>query len=240
MEKPQEEFQLTSGIEKNSQSAISLKERYRRALQWWEATNPDADTELVYHNHYELLIAVILSAQCTDARVNQVTPRLFAIYPDVYALAQADSNEVLHLISSISYPNAKAEYLCQTARQLVEHHNGEIPSDYDALLALPGVGRKTANVMRVCAFGIPSMPVDTHVFRVANRIGLTKTTTPKATEKELLRNIPNNKLGKAHHWLVLHGRYICTAMRPSCDKCGLTAICKHYAKNSGTQKKLIN
>ncbi len=238
MENSEEEFKLLSGFESSFfiKDNMTLKERYTKALKWWEETNPNADTELVFHNNFELLIAVMLSAQCTDARVNQVTPFLFKEYPDAEALSKASIDNILRIINSISYPNAKAEHLSRTSRILVEKYNGEVPSEYDDLLALPGVGRKTANVIRVCAFGIPAMPVDTHVFRVANRIGLTKTSTPEATEKELLRNIPKEKLGKAHHWIVLHGRYICTAIRPHCDKCGLTTCCKFYEKEVGKHK----
>lgn len=209
---------------------MTLKERYGTALAWWQETNPNADTELVYHNNFELLVAVMISAQCTDARVNTVTPGLFAAYPSANEMAKASEADILELIKTVSYPNDKAKHLSQTTRILADTYNGEVPSGYNELLSLPGVGRKTANVMSVVAFGRPAMPVDTHVFRVSNRIGLTNTTTTQATEKELLKNIPTNLLGKAHHWLVLHGRYICTAINPKCGKCGLTGICKHYKK----------
>lgn len=216
---------------------MTKKERYEKALAWWEATNPNADTELKFRNNFELLVAVMLSAQCTDARVNMVTPTLFAAYPDPETMSKAPEEEILGYIMSISYPNAKAKYLSQTSKILVEKYGGEVPSGFDDLTSLPGVGRKTANVMSICAFGRPAMPVDTHVFRVANRIGLTATKTPEATEKELLKNIPKDKLHHAHHWLVLHGRYICTALRPKCYNCGLTEICKFYNKENEAKEQ---
>lgn len=209
---------------------MTKKERYEKAIAWWEETNPNANTELVHRNNFELLVAVMLSAQCTDARVNMVTPSLFKAFPTPKEMANATVNEILSLISSISYPNDKAKHLSETAKILVETYNGEVPSGFNELISLPGVGRKTANVMSICAFGRPAMPVDTHVFRVANRIGLTNATTTQASEKELLKNIPIDKLGRAHHWIVLHGRYICTALRPKCENCGLTDICKHYSE----------
>ncbi len=212
---------------------MTKKERYEQALAWWEETNPNPDTELVYHNTFELLIAVMLSAQCTDARVNTVTPALFKAYPTAIEMAKASVDEILNLIKSVSYPNDKAKHLSETAQIIAETYNGEVPSGYNELLSLPGVGRKTANVMSIVAFNRPAMPVDTHVFRVSNRIGLTATTTPDATEKELLKNIPINKLHHAHHWLVLHGRYICTAINPKCERCGLTHLCKFYHSKQG-------
>lgn len=212
---------------------MTKKERYEQALAWWEETNPNPDTELVYHNTFELLVAVMLSAQCTDARVNTVTPALFKAYPTAIEMAKASVDEILNLIKSVSYPNDKAKHLSETAQIIAETYNGEVPSGYNELLSLPGVGRKTANVMSIVAFNRPAMPVDTHVFRVSNRIGLTTTTTPDATEKELLKNIPINKLHHAHHWLVLHGRYICTAINPKCERCGLTHLCKFFHSKQG-------
>lgn len=212
---------------------MTKKERYEQALAWWEETNPNPDTELVYHNTFELLVAVMLSAQCTDARVNTVTPALFKAYPTAIEMAKASVDEILNLIKSVSYPNDKAKHLSETAQIIAETYNGEVPSGYNELLSLPGVGRKTANVMSIVAFNRPAMPVDTHVFRVSNRIGLTATTTPDATEKELLKNIPINKLHHAHHWLVLHGRYICTAINPKCERCGLTHLCKFFHSKQG-------
>lgn len=210
---------------------MTKKERYEKALAWWAQTNPNATTELNFTNNFELLVAVMLSAQCTDSRVNQVTPALFKTCPTPEIMAKTESYEILEYIKSVSYPNAKAEHLHNMAEKLVKDYNGTVPDDFDALLSLPGVGRKTANVMLVVAFDKPAMPVDTHVFRVSNRIGLTNNAkTPIETEMELTRNIPQEVLSKAHHWILLHGRYICTAIAPKCEKCGLSDICKYYNK----------
>lgn len=184
-------------------------------------------TELEFGSVFQLLVAVILSAQCTDKRVNMVTPVLFGAYPDARSMAEASEVEVYEYIKSISYPNAKAKHLVETARMIVEKHDGEVPEDYDALLQLPGVGRKTANVISAVAFGKSAMAVDTHVYRVSHRIGLVsaKDNTPLKVEMALTKNFPAEIIPQAHHWLILHGRYVCKSLRPMCDKCGLSSFC---------------
>lgn len=207
-------------------------ERYRRMIAYFEETRPTAQSELHYENAYQLLVAVILSAQCTDKRVNMTTPALFAAYPDAQALAQATPEEVFELIHSISYPNNKSKHLVGMAQKLVSDFDGEVPSDIDELQTLPGVGRKTANVIASVIFNLPALAVDTHVFRVANRIGLTHDSkNPLQTERELVKHIPQEKIPIAHHWLILHGRYVCTARKPHCNECGITELCEHYAKS---------
>lgn len=201
-------------------------ERYAGVIGWFSENMPVAQTELHFDSTFQLLVAVVLSAQCTDKRVNMVTPALFKAYPDAKTMSAATVDEVKRYISSISYPNSKAKHLVAMAQKLVTDFDGEVPSEIEALTSLPGVGRKTANVMEAVAFGKAAMPVDTHVFRVSNRLGLVKTTTPLATEKELTKHIPEDILSKAHHWLLLHGRYVCTSRAPKCDKCGLKAFCK--------------
>ena len=214
------------------------KELYQQTLDYFGRTMPDAATELHYGSPFQLLVAVVLSAQCTDRRVNQVTPALFAAYPTAEAMAQASAEEILHYISSVSYPNSKSQHLAGLARMLVSDYGGQVPDDMEALQRLPGVGRKTANVMEAVYFDRPAMPVDTHVFRVANRIGLTvDSKNPLQTERELVRHIPSALLSKAHHWLILHGRYVCTARAPHCDRCGLTDICRHHALEAKAHKK---
>jgi endonuclease-3 len=205
------------------------KQRYAVVLDWFRRNRPDAQSELIYHNPFELLVAVILSAQCTDRRVNMVTPELFAAFPTPQRMAEASEDELFEYIRSISYPRNKAAHLRGMARMLVDEHGGEVPSDYDALLRLPGVGRKTANVISAIIFDRPTMAVDTHVFRVANRIGLTtRSRTPLATERELTRYIPDADIPLAHHWLLLHGRYVCTARAPHCAECGIRDFCREY------------
>lgn len=212
---------------------MTLKQRYDGVIGWFAANNPDADTELNFSNPYEIVVAVILSAQCTDKRVNMVTPALFRRFPTPQAMSAASPDEILPFISSVSYPNSKALHLHRMATKLVEDFGGKVPSDFDALLSLPGVGRKTANVVLSVAFGENRMAVDTHVFRVANRIGLTRDSkTPLHTEQTLVRHIPENLLGRAHHWLILHGRYVCTARKPKCDRCGIAPYCRHHATAS--------
>ncbi len=201
-------------------------DRYKAILNWFITNMNEAESELNFSNNFELLVAVMLSAQCTDKRVNMVTPALFKAFPDAKSMSAATADEVKRYISSISYPNSKAKHLVAMAQKLVADFGGEVPSEIEALTSLPGVGRKTANVMEAVAFGKAAMPVDTHVFRVSNRLGLVKTTTPLATEKELTKHIPEDILSKAHHWLLLHGRYVCTSRAPKCDKCGLKAYCK--------------
>ncbi len=188
---------------------------------------PVVSTELEFGSEFQLLVAVVLSAQCTDKRVNTVTPGLFARYPTARAMAEASPDDLLELIGSVSYPNAKARHLVALARQMVEKHGGDVPSDMDALLRLPGVGRKTANVVQAVAFGKAAMAVDTHVFRVSHRLGLVSRSddTPYKVERALTRNIPKADIPKAHHWLLLHGRYVCTSRKPHCDRCGLADFC---------------
>jgi len=211
---------------------MTKKERYEKVLGWFEANAESAETELHYTNNYQLLVAVILSAQCTDKRVNMITPALFETYPTPEVMAASTPEVVYEYIRSCSYPNNKAKNLVGMARKLVSDFGGVVPTDIDSLLTIPGVGRKTANVMLAVAFDTPAMPVDTHVFRVANRIGLTDNSkTPLETERELVRYIPRELLAKAHHWLILHGRYICVARKPKCEICGLRDWCRYYAKN---------
>ena len=206
---------------------MELKERYDRVLAWFREEMPVADTELRYNDPFQLLVAVILSAQCTDKRVNMVTPALFERVPTAEAMAGATIEEIFELIRSISYPNNKSKHLSAMAKKLMNEFNGEVPSDFELLQTLPGVGRKTANVMEAVAFGRPAMPVDTHVFRVADRIGLvTGARTPLETEKQLVANIPAEWLSRAHHWLILHGRYVCTARSPKCGECGIKNWCR--------------
>ena len=207
---------------------ISLTSRYETAVAWFNEQMPIAEPELIFDNPFQLLCAVILSAQCTDKRVNLTTPALFAAYPDVRSLAGATHEQVYEIIRSISYPNNKAKHLVAMAQKLLADFGGEVPSDIDQLQTLPGVGRKTANVVASVIYDKPVIAVDTHVFRVARRIGLSKGTTPLAVEKELTSHIAPKLRPKAHHWLILHGRYVCTARAPKCSECGLTAVCRYY------------
>lgn len=208
---------------------MNKKERFEKVLAWFQEHMPVAETELAYTTPYELLVAVILSAQCTDKRVNQITPALFQKYPTPETMAEAGSDEVLEYIKSCSYPNNKAKHLVGMARMLTGEFGGTVPSTIDDLQKLPGVGRKTANVIASVVFDMPAMAVDTHVFRVAARIGLsTNAKTPRQTEDQLMEYIPKELVPKAHHWLILHGRYVCKARRPECENCGLTGYCKFY------------
>ena len=211
---------------------MTKKERYARLIEYFQQAMPDAGTELHFANPFQLLCAVILSAQCTDKRVNLVSPALFAAFPTADVMAKSTKEEVLTYVKSVSYPNSKAEHLVQMARMLMERHGGEVPTDFDALVALPGVGRKTANVVLSVACGEARMAVDTHVFRVSHRIGLVsdKCTTPFAVEKELMKYIPTEHVPKAHHWLILHGRYVCKSQKPKCKECGIRAICAYKLK----------
>lgn len=213
---------------------MKREERYRRVLQHFQDTQPEVTTELEFGSVFQLLVAVILSAQCTDKRVNQVTPALFARYPDAGSMAAAEPDEVLEYVSSVSYPNAKALHLVQMARMLKEQHNGEVPADMNELLKLPGVGRKTANVIQAVAFGRATMAVDTHVYRVSHRLGLVskRDDTPLKVERMLMKHIPEEQVPLAHHWLLLHGRYVCTSQRPHCDKCELADICPKLLEDS--------
>lgn len=216
---------------------MKIADRYAKTIEWFQLSNPLAETELHYENPYQLLVAVILSAQCTDKRVNLITPPLFEAFPTVEAMAAASTDSIFEYIKSVSYPNNKARNLKGMATTLVEKFGGQVPSDIDNLLTLPGVGRKTANVILSVVFGKSAMAVDTHVFRVSERIGLTTNSkNPLHTERTLLRHIPEHLVGRAHHWLILHGRYVCKARRPLCLECGLTHVCRFYNRNSNPEK----
>lgn len=208
---------------------MTIKERYKIAIEYFMEAIPNAETELVYDNPYQLLVAVILSAQCTDVRVNLTTPAIFSKYPSPKDLSEATFEELFPLIKSISYPNNKTKHLIGMAKLLEEKFGGNVPMTVDELVLLPGVGRKTANVITSVIDEQPNMAVDTHVFRVSARLGLTnKATTPLAAEKQLIKHIPPEMVHKAHHWLILFGRYHCTARNPKCEGCGLQEICKYY------------
>lgn len=208
-------------------------DRYSRVIERFEQMMPEAQTELHYENSYQLLVAVILSAQCTDKRVNIITPPLFRRYPTAADLATASRDDVFDLIRSCSYPNNKTTSLLGMAKMLTERFDGQVPDNIDDLMSLPGVGRKTANVILSVVYDKPAMAVDTHVFRVAERIGLTTSSrSPITTERELVRYIPEEKIARAHHWLILHGRYICKARKPLCDQCDISRFCRFYEKNN--------
>ena len=213
-----------------------LKNKYRYLIEYFEKNMPIAESELNFENPYQLIVAVILSAQCTDKRVNMTTPALFERYPDAEALSKATVEDIYELIKSISYPNNKSKNLLGMAKALMSDFNGVVPDDVDKLQTLPGVGRKTANVVASVAFNKPAMAVDTHVFRVSARIGLTKNAkNPLETERQLVKYIPESIIPKAHHWLILHGRYVCKARKPECEKCGINTICEYFltkVKNS--------
>ena len=210
---------------------MTIKQRFEHILHWFEANMPVAQSELHYSNPFELLVAVMLSAQCTDKRVNIVTPALFAQYPTPQALANATSDEVYELVKSVSYPRAKANHLVQMAQRLVSVYHSELPDNIDDLQTLSGVGRKTANVVCAVIWNQPTMAVDTHIFRVSERLGLTThRRTPRQTEDQLVRYIPQDIIPKAHHLLLLHGRYICQARKPKCEQCGLQLYCRYFAK----------
>ncbi|MBN2637403.1 MAG: endonuclease III [Prolixibacteraceae bacterium] len=208
---------------------MKKSELFNYVINYFQESMPIAETELEYKNPFDLIVAVILSAQCTDKRVNQITPDLLQRFPTPQKMAEADPAEVYDYIKSCSYPNNKAKHLVGMAQKLIELFNGEIPQDVDDLQKLPGVGRKTANVIASVVFNKPAMAVDTHVFRVAARIGLTTDAkTPLATEMQLIKHIPEELIPKAHHWLILHGRYVCNARKPKCKNCGLTNVCKYF------------
>ncbi len=212
---------------------INIKKRYSYVIEYFQKHRPIAESELKYTDPYELLVAVILSAQCTDKRVNMVTPILFEKYPNPKALSIASQEEVYKIIKSISYPNNKANNLVLMANKLVKDYNSEVPDDINELQKLNGVGRKTANVITSVLFNQPNMPVDTHVFRVSWRIGLTKNAkTPLEAEKQLTKHIPKELIPIAHHWLILHGRYVCQARKPKCKECGLREVCKYYLEQN--------
>ncbi|MEJ7693870.1 endonuclease III [Daejeonella sp.] len=215
------------------------KDRYKAFVDYFSSHQPDAETELNYTNPFELLVAVILSAQCTDKRINLITPALFERFPDALSLSQSTPEEVFQYIRSVSYPNNKSKHLVGMAQKLINEFGGIVPPDIDDLQKMPGVGRKTANVIASVVFNAPAMAVDTHVFRVSNRIGLTRNaTTPLAVEKQLVQYLPQDKIYVAHHWLILHGRYICVARNPKCHICPLTWFCKYYEQNQ-TVKALL-
>lgn len=210
---------------------MRTKERFEHILAWFEANMPVAESELVYSNPYELLVAVMLSAQCTDKRVNMVTPALFAAYPTPETLAAATSDEVFEYVKSVSYPRSKAEHLVEMAQRLVNVYDSQVPDNIEDLQTLQGVGRKTANVVCAVIWNQPTMAVDTHIFRVSERIGLTTNSkNPFQTEKQLVRYIPEEVIPKAHHWLLLHGRYVCQARKPRCEECGIKEYCRYYEK----------
>ena len=208
---------------------MTRKERFAGIVDWFESNVPVAETELHYGNPYQLLVAVILSAQCTDRRVNIVTPPLYERFPTPQDLASATFDEVYPYVKSVSYPNSKATHLIAMAQKLLSDFGGEVPSDIDALMSLPGVGRKTANVIASVVYDKPVIAVDTHVFRVSHRLGLSDGKTPLDVERDLERYIPEHLRARSHHWLILHGRYTCTARSPKCEKCGLTDWCQQYA-----------
>lgn len=210
---------------------MTKKDRYKGIVAWFEENVPVAETELHYDTPFHLLIAVILSAQCTDKRVNMVTPALFEAYPDPQTLAKASFDEVFPFVRSISYPNNKTSHIIEMARKLVNDFGGVVPSDIDELMSLPGVGRKTANVVASIVYDKPVIAVDTHVSRVSRRLGLSDGKTPEAIGKELEANIDEDKRTIAHHWLILQGRYVCTARKPHCEECGLKVWCREYSRN---------
>lgn len=208
---------------------MNIAEKYDKILSYFAKNMPDAKTELVYNNPYELIVSVILSAQCTDKRVNIITPPFFKQYPNIESLANGNLEDVFELIKSCSYPNNKAKNLLGMARKVINEYRGNIPESIDELQKLPGVGRKTANVIASVVFDIPAIAVDTHVFRLANRIGLVKNAkTPLETEKQLNKHIPKELWSIAHHWLILHGRYVCKAQKPECKNCGINQFCKYF------------
>jgi len=213
---------------------MKKENRYRAVLEHFQKLMPEVTTELEFGSVFQLLVAVILSAQCTDKRINQVTPELFSHFPDARHMAEAEADEIYEYIRSVSYPNAKARHLVEMARALVEKYGGEVPQDMDQLLTLPGVGRKTANVIQAVAFGQATMAVDTHVYRVSHRLGLVSHSdnTPYKVEQVLMRHIPDELIPRAHHWLLLHGRYVCTSQRPKCKTCQLADICPKLLEGS--------
>lgn len=216
---------------------MTISERYNNIIDWFSQHMPQPETELHYHDPFQLLVAVILSAQCTDKRVNIITPAFFQQFPNAEQLAEATQEEVFNLIKSCSYPNNKAVNLLGMGKMLTEKFNGIVPPTIEELTQLPGVGRKTANVIASVVFNKPAMAVDTHVFRVSARIGLTRgAKTPLETERQLVRHIPAELIPKAHHWLILHGRYVCQARKPKCSECGISAWCRHFATETNKEK----
>ena len=225
-------------ILQQTKTTMTKKERFEKFIEFFSKNQPVAESELDFRNTYELIVAVILSAQCTDKRVNVITPDFFKAFPTADKLAEAEVDEIFEYIKSCSYPNNKAKNISGMAKMLVGDFKGIIPEDIDELQKLPGVGRKTANVVASVAFNKPTMAVDTHVFRVSDRIGLTtKAKTPLETEKQLVKYFPEEVIPVAHHWLILHGRYICLARKPKCDICPITDICRYYQKEKVRRKK---
>ncbi|MEY2792896.1 MAG: hypothetical protein RJA76_888 [Bacteroidota bacterium] len=212
---------------------MNKKERILALINYFSDNFPEAETELQYSNPFELLIAVVLSAQCTDKRINQVTPKLFARFPDAKALSESSVEEIFSYIRSVSYPNNKAKHLLGLGQKLMDQFNGEVPEKLEDLQTLPGVGRKTANVIVSVIYNQPAMAVDTHVFRVSHRLGLVPKTakTPLLVEKALVKHIPDEVIPKAHHWLILHGRYVCVARKPLCEQCKISEFCQYFDKN---------
>lgn len=208
---------------------MTIKERYQGIMEYFQQVQPNPETELAHRDPFELLVAVMLSAQCTDKRVNMVTPALFQAYPTAHAMAAASVEDILEYVKSVSYPNSKAAHLQGMASKLVNDYGGQVPDNMKDLTSLPGVGRKTANVVMGAAFGKATIPVDTHVFRVSHRLGLSQGKTPDDVERDLMRHIPEELRFKAHHWILLHGRYACKAQRPDCLNCGISRYCKEYS-----------
>jgi len=218
---------------------MTIKERFNRTIDYFQRNFPSPETELAYRNPFELLVAVILSAQCTDKRVNIITPPLMIKYPDAESMAKAEPEEIFEFIKSCTYPNNKAKHLSRMSQMLISEFGGKIPSEPEILQSLPGVGRKSANVIASVVFKKPVMAVDTHVFRVSHRIGLVKNAkTPLMVELQLTRHIPTGLIHEAHHWLILHGRYVCKARNPLCTKCGLSEFCNYYQKNRNKKNKI--
>lgn len=213
---------------------MTRKQRYDYILDYFRETQPEVTTQLNFGSAFQLLVATLLSAQCTDKRINEVTPLLFSRFPDAKTMASVEWEDILEYIRSVSYPNAKAKHLVEMSRCLVEHFGGEVPSDIDSLTSLPGVGRKTANVIQAVWFGKPTMAVDTHVYRVSHRLGLVPDTanTPRKVEDYLMSNIPIDDVSRAHHWILLHGRYVCKSLKPDCDNCPFDKICPKKFENS--------
>ena len=218
---------------------MTRKERYTFILDYFRTNVGEVSTELMFGSAFQLLCATLLSAQCTDKRINAITPALFAKFPDAKTMAKADVDDVFELVKSVSYPNSKANHLVEMARMLVNNYGGEIPSDPNELVKLPGVGRKTANVLQAVWFGKPTLAVDTHVYRVSHRLGLVpnEANTPRKAEDYLMKNIPLNEVSSAHHWILLHGRYICKSMRPLCEKCPFDTFCPKNLENSKLSNK---
>ena len=208
------------------------KERYRRVISYFESTMPDVSSELAYTTPFQLLVAVVLSAQCTDKRVNMVTPALFSAFPTAESMSESTEEEIFSYIKSVSYPNSKSKHLLGLSKMLVSEYGGEVPDTLESLTRLPGVGRKTANVIQAVLWNKAAFAVDTHIFRVSHRLGLAsdKATTPYAVEQELTKNFPDELIPRAHHWLLLHGRYVCQSRKAKCNECGLQDVCKSYGK----------